>query len=312
MRELIDNFSISSEFDDIASIDFPSNAVLFYGVSNEERSTISSSLITSHPSLEIIEVEEVSAESIRFTLNSKICDLSLRSGKELNLLANDLNTRIVYIDITGLTHNSWSSLIRAMLSRSSGETYAIYSEPREYRFHDAPLDGQIFDLSEKITGIRPIAGFAQLNRQSSDNFIFMPLLGFEGARFAHIIEETQPSKDFTFPVIGVPGFKHDYPFYTYQGNRLQLEKDDFWENKRYEQANCPASIYSLGIELMNDYKDKSLRIAPIGTKPHALGAVLVKLAFPQKVDLIYDHPIRKTGRTKGKSKTLCYWLNPFK
>jgi len=65
------------------------------------------------------------------------------------------------------------------------------------------------------------------------------------------------------------------------------------------------------LEKLKQYSDLFLRIAPIGTKPHSLGAVLLKIAYPSRVDLIYDHPIRKKGRTKGKSKTLCYWLNPF-
>jgi hypothetical protein len=49
-----------------------------------------------------------------------------------------------------------------------------------------------------------------------------------------------------------------------------------------------------------------LQIAPIGTKPHALGAVLFCLSRPRSVELVYDHPIRKLGRTTGASRLLVY------
>src|SRR5690606_19294701 len=108
------------------------------------------------------------------------------------------------------THSTWAWIVRAMLNREKGLFYAIYSEPSEYKFHAAPFDGQIFDLSEKITGIQPLPGFARLTQYDKE-FIFLPLLGFEGARLAHIIEDVQPSREHTYPVIGVPGFKHDFP-----------------------------------------------------------------------------------------------------
>ena len=38
-----------------------------------------------------------------------------------------------------------------------------------------------------------------------------------------------------------------------------------------------------------------LKIAPIGTKPHALGAILYYLDFSSATEIIYDHPIRRKG-----------------
>jgi hypothetical protein len=52
-----------------------------------------------------------------------------------------------------------------------------------------------------------------------------------------------------------------------------------------------------------------LKIAPIGTKPHALGAVLFCLSRPDSVELVYDHPIRKANRTIGASRLLVYTIS---
>jgi hypothetical protein len=49
-----------------------------------------------------------------------------------------------------------------------------------------------------------------------------------------------------------------------------------------------------------------LKIATIGTKPHALGAVLFSLLSPRSIELVYDHPIRKASRTEGSARVLLY------
>ncbi len=312
MRAIAEYFSVSSEHTDISSVPFTDGAILLHGANHEERSLLSKDFEIKNPSVNIVYVDELDGEKVKFSFDVSNNTINLRSKVDSDNFTEFLNGRAVYIDITGLTHSVWAWVVRAMLLRDSGDFWVIYSEPGEYRLHDSPLDGQIFDLSEKISGISPLPGLALLTQFTSDNFLFMPLLGFEGARLSHIMEDVQPKRELTFPVIGVPGFQHEYPFYTYQGNRLALERDEIWMNWRYEKANCPASIYVLGEGLLNEYGGKKLRIAPIGTKPHALGAVLLKLAYPSKVDIVYDHPIRKKGRTKGTSKTICYCLQPFK
>jgi hypothetical protein len=311
MRGITSYFSVTKEYEDISDVEFNSGSILLHSMSTEERSKLSSEFKFRHADIHLIYLEEITNQSIKFAFNTTDYVLSLRSKNDSNKLTALLENKAVYLDITGLTHSSWAWILRAALARKTGDLWVIYSEPEEYKFHDAPLEGQIFDLSEKILGIAPLPGFARLRRDERGSFIFMPLLGFEGVRLAHIIESVQPSRQLTFPVFGVPGFKHDYPFHSYHGNRIILEREGIWRNWRYEKASCPESIYVLGKNLLEEYKDILLRIALIGTKPHSLGAVLLKLYNPDKVDLIYDHPVRKVGRTKGRSKTNCYWITPF-
>jgi hypothetical protein len=308
MKGIYNYFSISKVYKNYEDVEYQAESILFHGTQNEERSNIS----LGNSKIEVSIIEELENQEINIlvdTINEKI---SLRSLNDSKKLTHALEGRSVYLDITSLTHSTWAWVVKSLLLRDKGDTFVLYSEPLEYKFHDNPVDGQIFDLSNKIAGIAPIPGFLKLGTYTPDNFIFMPLLGFEGTRLSHIIEDVQPLPDQTFPVFGVPGFRYDFPFHSYHGNKNVLERDGIWRNMRYEQANCPASIYVLGLELLNENPYKTLRIAPIGTKPHALGAILLKLIYPERVDLIYDHPIRQNKRTHGRSNTICYRLNPFK
>ena len=186
----------------------------------------------------------------------------------------------------------------------------IYVEPVDYRFSASPKEGEIFDLSERIAGISPIPGFASL-REPKEEVSFIPLLGFEGARLSYLIEQVQPPGERILPVIGVPGFRPEYPFFTYQGNQLPMTSTHAWHNVRFAIANCPVSVYYVLEDIAAEHPGNFLKIAPIGTKPHALGAVLYKIVNSTSVELIYDHPIRKAKRTKGSSRLLVYHLSSF-
>jgi hypothetical protein len=52
-----------------------------------------------------------------------------------------------------------------------------------------------------------------------------------------------------------------------------------------------------------------LRIAPIGTKPHAIGSILFAINNPDIVELVYDHPVRKKQRTEGTARLHAYHVS---
>lgn len=236
--------------------------------------------------------------------------VSLRSRRQLANITRDVTEARLYLDITGLSHHVWAPLLRAALENCA-DVKGVYVEPGDYRFSAAPTEGEIFDLSERIRGIRPIPGFACLDEPDRENVCFVPLLGFEGTRFAHALEQVQPAGQRILPVIGVPGFRPEYPFYTYHGNRSALIATKCWKNVRFAVANCPFSLFYLLKRIRGEYAGTRLVIAPIGTKPHGLGAVLYYLASPDRVEIVYDHPIRKAARTAGSSRLLVYHLSTF-
>ena len=50
-------------------------------------------------------------------------------------------------------------------------------------------------------------------------------------------------------------------------------------------------------------------IAPIGTKPHAVGALLYALEEKTNCQIIYDHPTPRKVGTSGIGKTHLYRVN---
>ena len=212
-----------------------------------------------------------------------------------------------YLDVTGLPHHVWAPLLRGMLGRRE-PVFCVYVEPGDYQRREAPTEAAIFDLSDRIEGIAPLPGFVSFPRVAEEDPLFVPLLGFEGARFAFMLENVQPKRENVLPIIGVPGFRAEYPFYTYLGNRAKLMETRAWQNVRFAAANCPFAVYNLLCELSEEQSGRRMVLAAIGTKPHAVGAVLFCLQHPQKAELLYDHPVRKATRTSGTSRVCVYDL----
>lgn len=273
-----------------------------YRFSNEDRSTHTSEWRQGCKNVEFI---EVTTESISgFKVSGVEEEFFLRSAVSLARLLAPLGMgRVLYVDITGLSHPTWAALIRAAIAARM-EVRAVYVEPYRYKRSAAPLEGQIYDLSARIAGIAPMPGFATI--ATTDDSLFVPLLGFEGARFRHVIEHVQPSHERIVPVVGIPGFKPWYVFESYMGNRAALEETSAWDHIEYVPANCPFSCFYLLQELARRHPNSILKVAMIGTKPHALGAVMFALTSPSRIELIYDNPIRKEGRTDGLDRLLVY------
>ncbi|TWT41374.1 hypothetical protein Pla111_30880 [Botrimarina hoheduenensis] len=233
----------------------------------------------------------------------------LRSTGQLGKFWAQFTGCAAYIDITGLRHHVWMPLLRTALF-ADVKTHVVYVEPREYQASVNPTEGQIYDLSEKIEGVEPIPGLASFSRVT-DSMVFAPLLGFEGTRVAHLLEQIQPAVDRVFPVIGVPGFRAEYPFSTYLGNRVALQQSDSWRQVRFADASCPFSLFWTLEKLASEESGCHIKVAPVGTKPHAVGALLFVVGNTAQREIVYDHPIRKAKRTTGASRLLVYDIDGF-
>ena len=235
--------------------------------------------------------------------------VALRSRDQLRKLWETIGSQLIYIDITSLRHGTWAPLLKTGLS-TGANIRVVYVEPEKYRPSLTPTGGEIYDLSERIQGIAPIPGFASLS-DNVDNFCFVPLLGFEGTRVSHLVEHVQPLANRTIPVVGVPGFSAEYPFATYLGNQNPLIETRGWQNVRFAAANSPFSLFYVLEDIEAEYPGHLLKIAPVGTKPHALGAVLFSLISSGSVELVYDHPMPRVQRTEGTARLLTYHISAF-
>jgi hypothetical protein len=286
-----------------------------YASSIEERSQLPETWLARHQETRFIQIAHRSSDEGTLTAtlpDGESLTISLRSRSQLASLVDAMGAGRVYLDVTGLDHPAWAGILRALLIKRV-ETCAVYIEPKEYAYSLTPTEGEIFDLSERIRGLRPIPGFASL-QSPTDDFLLVACLGFEGARFAYMVEQLQPDAANIVPLVGLPGFRPEYPFLAYWANKGPLSNTRSWRQVRFVRANCPFSMYYALSDLAKEHPQKAMRIAPIGTKPHAIGAVLFFLGAGgphRNTEIVYDHPIRKAKRTAGASRVSLFHLSSF-
>ena len=73
---------------------------------------------------------------------------------------------------------------------------------------------------------------------------------------------------------------------------------------KYAEANSIVDAYLTLGQISRDNRNPEMIVAPIGTKPHAIGAILYALKHQDKVELLYDNPPRNIHRTDGIGKIL--------
>jgi hypothetical protein len=301
---LVDVYSTPSDF-------VPeSNSVLLFGETPENRVDYVEALKFVGGSTTLVQVRELDRLSFEYQEAHEKRVVQLRSESQLKAMWSRFGNRTIYLDLGGLPHHIWAPLLQSSVY-STVRLLAIYVEPREYRYNVAPTEGDIFDLSERITGISPIPGFASLRDDSDQSFCFVPLLGFEGGRFAFAVEQIQPPGGRIYPIVGIPGFRPEYPFHTYLCNKNTLQETRSWRNVRFAAANDPFALFYSLEEIAEENKGLPIKIATIGTKPHALGAILYAMNRGAGVEIVYDHPIRKAKRTEGVSRLLVYHVSAF-
>lgn len=279
-----------------------------FGSSLEERSAHSPEWEQNASRVQFVPILRQDAFEIEVGLNGRTV-LPLRGVVRLKHELAERLSETVYLDITGLAHHVWAPLVRALLA-ARRIVRVVYVEPGEYRRSMTPTEGELFALTERINGLAPLPGFASLGASGNDA-VFIPLLGFEGTRMAYLQDKVQAPADLTIPIVGVPGFRPEYPFHSYLGNRPALESTRTWHNVHFARANCPFSLYYVLEDIGRRFPEGALRIAPIGTKPHALGAVLFALLSARPVELLYDHPVRKDRRTMGSARVCVYHVSSF-
>lgn len=275
-----------------------------YGHSTEGRSYEVEGLIKKHgANINFIQIQESQKDKIKVTNNG--IEYNLRSSSSIKSFFEYAESSIIYLDVTGLNNRISASLLKQCLIENDDKSpniHVVYAEPDTYKIGRFKSEGVFNDLSEQIEGIEPLPGFASIIPDDIDDIIFVALLGFEGGRFMHIIENIQPQRDNIIPIIGVPGFRLEYPFVAYWGNRRPIEETNSWRNISYVSANSIVDVYLFLSKLIKKHPDKKIKVAPIGTKPHAIGAILFAIKHSSKVELIYDNPMRKKRRTSGIGK----------
>lgn len=219
-----------------------------------------------------------------------------------------LGTNRCYIDISSLSLQVWGPLVKVGMATLETLT-AVYSEPSGYKRHATPTSSQ-FDLSVRIDGVKPLAGFARLASQvDASEALLVVFLGFEGQRALHILTQFDPVPR-TVAVVGVPGYGHEHPQHAVRMNVEFLRDVRRSGDIRMASASSAFEAREVIRSVVAEYSPKHTYISPLGPKPHALGALLHCLESPKNTELLFDHPLPSQGRSTGVQRVHFYSLAP--
>lgn len=271
-----------------------------YGRSLEERSHFVDELISfGFKNVHFLKLDGPTDEQVTDSDTNK--QYFLRSNTNVQEIINKYSSKNICIDVTGLDNRICAALIKNSIDLCNkgliNDVKMVYAEPGVYDIKEFKTESVFNDLSEKIEGISPLPGFASIVPQDEEDVVMIALIGFEGGRFSHMLEAVQPPQ--VIPVIGVPGFRLEYPFVTYWGNKRPLEESETWRKIKFAAANSIVEVYTLLTKILKKNPEYKIKLAPIGTKPHAIAAMLFAIKNPKAVELVYDNPKRKKKRTTG-------------
>ncbi|MGE6531082.1 hypothetical protein ACQKEM_19090 [Pseudomonas sp. NPDC077382] len=261
---------------------------------NRDRLPLWEQIHTSDPK-RIILIKQIDKESILAIHNGTEKKVSLRDEDAINsmFVSNE-----VLIDATGLPHNIWAPLLKSAYSQKI-RTRILYAEPESYTPHPSPASSAIFDLSVTFEGLAPLPGFVQLaGPEDEDKCLFIAMLGFEGNRPEHLASQLDPTPK-VIPVVGAPGFQLEYPAFTVGCNRMFLDEYRAHSEVRYARASCPFEAFNALNKIRRDYPDHYIYLALVGTKPHAIGSILFAIKHAETTEIMFDYPVKKSGRTTG-------------
>lgn len=288
-------------WDDLSSVVLELNALYLYAQDPEDRSRhCSSNLSTNNIDAIFEEVSINDNDQMLVSSNNSIVPLS--SADAIGSFFSSYTFRVLYLEVTGMCCRLVAPLMKYAIENSI-EIRVVYSEPKEYLLREFQKEGLNKDLSESVAGVNPLPGFIRLV-PFKEELLFVTLLGFEGGRFSYLVTNKQPSYDKILPIVGVPGYRMYYPFETFWGNRNALKTTKAYERVVYAEANSIVDSYLTLGKISYDKREPNMIVAPIGTKPHAIGAILYAIKNPNRVELLYDNPKRSLHRTKGVGRIL--------
>lgn len=203
----------------------------------------------------------------------------------------------IAIDISCFTKPYFYFIIKLLKERCLiTNIIAFYTEPQSYLFSKKGLFNT-FHASSGPLSIMEIPGYSGQEDRGTERKLVI-LIGFEGDLSREINEDVSP-----ISTIVVNGF----PSYTTKCKDISLianEKliSDHGVRKQYARANNPFEVYNLLQSIRRSEGSNSfINIAPLGTKPMALGACLFALHNP---DVRVVHPL--PDKYEDKYSDMCW------
>lgn len=213
------------------------------------------------------------------------CEIKNPSSSVEELEKNNFHhSTKIGIDISCFTKPYFYFIIKFLKERYKIQNVTVfYTEPKSYLFAKGLF--QTFHTSSGPLSVSEMPGYPGLELRGSKRKLII-LLGFDGDLSKEINEEVSP-KD-TVVVNGFPSYAPKFKDISLIANEKLVSDQNI--TIRYARANNPFEVYNLLKTIKNEEKgDFFLNVAPLGTKPMALGACLFALHNPE-VRIVYPLP----------------------
>lgn len=283
-------------YEEIREFRIEDHSLYFYCVDVEDRSKMCvSQLAATCNDTDFVELEYLTSDEVKLVGTGE--QFKLKSNVLLTKLLQRYGRNRVYFEVSGMSNRLAAPLLNRALKLGM-EVHVVYAEPSSYDPDVFKQHGLYENNPKQYDGIKPLPGLASF-AEDDDAFLFVALLGFEGGRFGYILDNLQPMEDMVLPVIGVPGYRIEYPFVTYLGNQSAIIRSKAKDNIRYAAANSIVDAYLLLTRIYQEYSKRRIIIAPIGTKPHCIAAILFAINHDKNVEVVYDNPVHNIKLAEG-------------
>jgi hypothetical protein len=217
----------------------------------------------------------------------------------------------VCVDITTLKQGILFLLTKLFITEiKPARFFAAYTEPKNYKKKSQFDIGETeeFDLYDKIIGSsHGVPGF--IKQQSLRDILLLAPMGFASQRLQTIYENLKPKR--MIPIVGFPSFVPGWNITAIKMNYMVLKSADCCDMVKPCEAASPFELYELlNEEFHRNNQFFDIYIAPLGTRPHCLGAAIFVAKNPSTY-LIYDFPVEKKYRSESILKANFYNLSKF-
>lgn len=220
-------------------------------------------------------------------LQEVFCEIKQPSSSLPELEKNAFSATNIGIDISCFTKPYFYFLIKLLRERFGlSKVTAYYTEPKSYNFPKGIFTA--FHTSVGPLSIIEIPGYSGQEPRDAVRKLII-LLGFDGDLSREINEDVSPGE--TIVVNGFPSYSPKFKDISLIANEKLVSDENI--RVEYARANHPFEVYNLLEAIKSDAVSKKeetfINIAPLGTKPMALGACLFALHNPE-VRVVYPLP----------------------
>lgn len=205
----------------------------------------------------------------------------------------------VVVDATSLDIPELILIFDFLYEVGFSEFHILYVEPFEYNRGSADSDVG-YSLSDNILGFEDagLPGFSSAVDFSEES-LFVVFSGFELSRLLSAFENYDMNDRNARVVLGVPGFNFGWENKAFSSNVKALCDNNMKDAIVFSPAGSPFSAYSVVSSLKESLRKSNVFILPLGTKPCSVGAIIYAVSNKGSSSILFDWPIRKTGRTSG-------------